>query len=144
MIPSTTLNANIAKLFCGLHSMLLLLPTAAILEATFNQYPVNTFRSFNFKQKMSEFSFTFLLRHYTHQVATPILSPLASASQQCSIQSYFSDQRVVGTGPPMVTHEQGKRPRYIQSRFQQCFHSVAARRGRLWENRNFNQFLLVA
>ena len=32
MFPSTTLNVNITKLFCGLHSMLLLLATAAILE----------------------------------------------------------------------------------------------------------------
>ena len=32
MFLSTTLNVNIAKLFCVLHSMLLSLPTAAILE----------------------------------------------------------------------------------------------------------------
>ena len=32
MFSQTSLNINITKLFCGLHSMLLLLPTAAILE----------------------------------------------------------------------------------------------------------------
>ena len=32
MFSWTTLNVNVTKLFCGLHSMLLLLPTAAILE----------------------------------------------------------------------------------------------------------------
>ena len=34
MFLSTTPNINITKLFCELHSMLLLLPTAAILEIT--------------------------------------------------------------------------------------------------------------
>ena len=50
----STVNVHIIKLFCELHSMLLLLPTAAILYnfvahkkkgkcLSFNSYPVNTF-----------------------------------------------------------------------------------------------------
>ena len=78
MFPSTTLNANITKLFCGLHSMLLLLPTVTILEWP----PAATLEVSVTSQKirgklchlisiqpthlMSEFSVSFLLRHCIH------------------------------------------------------------------------------
>ena len=56
MFSQTTLNVNITKLFCGLHSMLLLLPTAAILE-TVSHKPVNSMwitRTITAKQKVRQ------------------------------------------------------------------------------------------
>ena len=102
MFPSITLNLNITKLFCGLHSMILLLPTAAILEwplaaileiSVASQkgrgklcYLINV-KLFNLinstlSRKMSELSFSFLWRHCTPQMITPIWPPLASVFQQ--------------------------------------------------------------